>query len=77
MSEDMDLGGLSDGELLDLVVPSNSMNRRILVMWLYLKQRAQIGLEQFDALLTTLAEKELSRRSVAKNSEQGSYRFRG
>lgn len=65
----MNLAGLSDGELLDLAVPSDSMNRRILVMWLYLKERSQMKLEQFDSLVTALAEKELHRRSNAKKVE--------
>jgi hypothetical protein len=60
----MDLSSLSDGELLDLAVPSQSLNRRVLVMWLYLKEHPQIALEQFDAMLTALAEKELQKRSV-------------
>ena len=60
----MDLGSLSDGELLDLAVPSQSLNRRVLVMWLYLKERTEMDLEQFDSMLTTLAEKELQSRSV-------------
>jgi hypothetical protein len=66
-AESFDLGSLSDGELLDF--PSQSFNRRILVIWLYLKGRSQMGLEQFDALLTTLAEKELHKRSASKNPE--------
>ncbi len=69
MAENFDLGSLSDGELLDLAVPSQSLNRRILVMWLYLREHPQIGLEQFDSLLTSLAENELQKRSVSQNVE--------
>ncbi len=56
---------LSDGELLDLAVPSESQtqSRRVLVIWLYLKESPKIGLEEFDRSLTTLAEKELERRA--------------
>ncbi len=56
---------LSDGELLDLAVPSEfpTQSRRVLVIWLYLKESPEIGLENFDRSLTGLAEKELERRA--------------
>ncbi len=63
----VDLSGLSDGELLDLAVPSNSLNRRVLVMWLYLKERPDKGLEEFDLLVATMAERELQRRAIPKS----------
>jgi len=62
---DLDLGGLSEGELLDLTVPSQSLSRRVLILWLYLRERSEMELEQFDTLVTSLAEKELSKRAVA------------
>jgi hypothetical protein len=67
---DPDLGGLSEGELLDLAVPSQSISRRVLVLWLYLSERSEIGLEQFDSLLTSQAEKELHKRSISENAKQ-------
>ena len=56
---------LSDGDLLELAVPSESptQSRRVLVIWLYLKESPKIGLEEFDRSLTILAEKELERRA--------------
>jgi hypothetical protein len=62
----VDLSALSEGELMDLVVASESANRRVLVMWLYLKFKPQLGLDEFDKLLTGLAEKELQRRATSK-----------
>ncbi len=56
---------LSDGELLELAVPAESptQSRRLLVVWLFLKEAPKVGLEEFDRLLTGLAEKELERRA--------------
>ena len=71
MSKNVDLSSLSDGELLDLVVPSESSNRRVLVMWLYLREQPEIGLGAFDSLLAPLAEKELQRRSISMTTELG------
>jgi hypothetical protein len=71
MSKNVDLSSLSDGELLDLVVPSESSNRRVLVMWLYLREQPEIGLGAFDSLLASLAEKELQRRSISMTTELG------
>jgi hypothetical protein len=61
----VNLEKLSDGELLELAVPSESptQSRRILVIWLYLNGSPKIGLEEFDRSLTALAEKELQRRA--------------
>ncbi len=61
----VNLGTLTDGELLELAVSPETptQNRRILVIWLYLKESPKIGLEQFDRSLTELAEKELQRRA--------------
>jgi hypothetical protein len=61
----VNLGNLSDGELLELAVSSEipTESRRVLVIWLYLKDSPKIGLEDFDRLLTVLAEKELQRRA--------------
>jgi hypothetical protein len=61
----VDLQKLSDGDLLELAVPSESptQSRRILVIWLYLNDPPKIGLEEFDRSLTVLAEKELQRRA--------------
>lgn len=54
---------LSDGELMELAVPSNSMNRRVLVIWMYLKVRSQIPVDEFEQELTASSEKELQRRA--------------
>ena len=61
----VDLQALSDGELLDLAVPSDNptQSRRVLVIWLYLKNSPNMGIEEFDRMLTTQAEKELERRA--------------
>jgi len=61
----VNLEGLSDGELLELAVPSDSptQGRRVLVIWLFLKESPKIGLEEFDRSLTALAEQELERRA--------------
>ena len=61
----VNLEGLSDGELLELAVPSESptQGRRVLVVWLFLKESPKIGLEEFDRSLTALAEQELERRA--------------
>ena len=61
----VNLEGLSDGELLELAVPSDSptQGRRVLVIWLFLKECPKIGLEEFDRSLTALAEQELERRA--------------
>ena len=70
MSKSVDLSNVSDGELLDLVVPSGSSNRRVLVMWLYLREQPGIPLEAFDSLLASLAERELQRRSISMTAER-------
>jgi hypothetical protein len=61
----VNLEGLSDGELLELAVPSDSptQGRRVLVIWLFLKESPKVGLEEFDRSLTALAEQELERRA--------------
>lgn len=59
------LSGLSDGELMDLAVPSGSLNRRVLVMWLFLIEKPPMRLDEWDALVVSSAEKELERRSVS------------
>ena len=61
----VNLERLSDGELLELAVPSETPteSRRVLVIWIYLKESPKIGLEEFDRLLTGWAEKELQRRA--------------
>lgn len=61
----VNLEGLSDGELLELAVPSESptQGRRVLVIWLFLKESPKLGLEEFDHSLTGLAEQELERRA--------------
>jgi hypothetical protein len=61
--ETIDLSTLSEGELMELTVPSASMNRRVLVMWLYLKVKIDKPLDEFDLLISSLAEKELHRRA--------------
>jgi len=61
----VNLSGLSDGELMDLAVPSGSLNRRVLVMWLFLKEKPPMRLDEWDALVVSSAEKELERRSVS------------
>jgi len=67
---DPDLGGLSEGELLDLAVPSQSISRRVLILWLYLKERSEMELEQFDSIMTSLAEKELHKRAISETAKQ-------
>ena len=59
------LEGLSDGDLLELAVPSESptQSRRVLVIWLYLKESPKASIEEFDHSLTAMAEKELARRA--------------
>ncbi len=57
------LGDLSEGELMDLLVPSSSSSRRVLVMWLYLKLDTRMALDEFEPLLTSLAERELQTRA--------------
>ena len=61
----VNLEGLSDGELLELAVSSESptQGRRVLVIWLFLRESPKIGLEEFDRSLTALAEQELERRA--------------
>jgi hypothetical protein len=68
MSANPDLGGLSEGELLDLAVPSQSLNRRVLVLWIYLREHPNIGLDDFDSALTSLADKELQRRAISEKA---------
>jgi hypothetical protein len=61
----MNLEKLSDGDLLELAVPSENptQSRRLLVIWLFLKESPKVGIEEFDHTLTSLAEKELERRA--------------
>lgn len=61
----VNLENLSDGELLELAVNSEipTQSRRILVIWLYLKDSPKVGLEEFDRSLTASAERELERRA--------------
>lgn len=61
----VNLEKLSDGELLELAVPSDSPthSRRVLVIWLYLREAPKVGLEEFDHSITAVAEKELQRRA--------------
>jgi hypothetical protein len=63
----VDFTELSDGELLELMVPSQSISRRILVVWLYLQQRTSISLREFDKLLSSSAEAELRDRAAKVN----------
>ncbi len=64
-SGNANLSGLSDGELMDLAVPSGSLNRRVLVMWLFLKEKPPMPLEEWDRFVASAAEKELESRSMA------------
>jgi hypothetical protein len=66
----VNLADLSDGELLDLAVQTEASNRRILVIWLFLRERPQSALEEFDHMLTSLAEKELQRRADSMKAEK-------
>jgi len=61
----VDLRALSDGELLELAVHSenSTQSRRVLVIWLYLKNSLKISIEEFDQSVTEMAEKELERRA--------------
>ncbi len=65
----VDLSEFSDSELLELMVPVQSVSRRILVVWLYLQQRGNISLREFDDQLSSLAEMELQKR--ASDNEAG------
>lgn len=60
---EVDLSTLSDGDLLDLAVPVQTLRRRILLMWLYLKFRPQDSLDKLDAQLALEAEEELKKRA--------------
>ena len=62
--ETVDLSTLPEGELMELAVPSGTMNRRVLVMWLYLRGNTNKSLVEFDLQISTLAEKELQRRAT-------------
>ena len=62
--ESVDLSNLSEGELMELAVPSGTMNRRVLVMWLFLKGGTNKSLAEFDLVISTLAEKELQSRAT-------------
>ena len=62
-ADSADLSTVADGELLDLAIPIQTLKRRTLVMWLYLKFRQQMSLDEFDAELTLRAEVELKRRA--------------
>ncbi len=61
----VNLEGLSDGELLELAVSSETptQSRRVLVIWLYLANSPKMSLEEFDRTLTSMAEEELQRRA--------------
>ncbi len=63
MAQDVNLSPLSEGELMELIVPTPTLNRRVLVMWLYLNSKSSQPLEQFDSEVSTLAEKELQKRA--------------
>jgi hypothetical protein len=65
----VNLETLSDGDLLELAVSSDTptQSRRVLVVWLYLKESPKIGLEEFNRILTALADKELQRRASSKD----------
>ncbi len=62
-AETTDLSSLSEGELMELAVPSGTLNRRVLVMWLYLTSKPNESLNQFDLEISTIAEKELQKRA--------------
>ena len=66
----VNLADLSDGELLDLAVQTEASNRRILVIWLFLRERPQSPLVEFDHMLTSLAEKELQKRADSMKAEK-------
>jgi nucleotide-binding universal stress UspA family protein len=60
----VDLAEFSDSELLELMVPSQSISRRLLVVWLFLQEEASIPIREFDKLLPSLAEAELRNRAA-------------
>jgi hypothetical protein len=60
----IDLSELSDGDLMDLAVPSGSVARRVLVIWLFLKNKPPMRIDEWGSLIASSAEKELERRSV-------------
>jgi len=62
-AQSIDLSALTEGELMELVVPSMTLNRRVLVMWLYLHSKSSEPLDRFDLHISTLAEKELQKRA--------------
>ena len=49
---------------MDLAVLSGSLNRRVLVIWLFLREKPPMRLEEWDSFLASAAEKELERRSM-------------
>ncbi len=59
----VDLSEVSDGELLELMVPVESINRRLLVVWLYLFQGVKVSLKEFNDQISNLAERELQKRA--------------
>lgn len=59
----VDLSELSESELLELMVPVQSMSRRLLVVWMYLQHRVNSSLKDFDEQLSSLAEAELQKRA--------------
>ena len=65
----VDFSDLSDGELLELMVSfSQTMSRRLLVVWLYLQNRSTgISIKEFDRMLPSLAENELQKRAASQN----------
>ena len=63
MSSSVDLSEVSDGELLELMVPVQSMSRRLLVVWLYLQQQGTLPLKEFAEQISSWAEAELQRRA--------------
>lgn len=60
----IDLSDLSDGDLMDLAVPSGSVTRRVLVIWLFLRNKPPMRIDEWESLIASSAEKELERRSV-------------
>lgn len=60
---EVDLSKFSEGELLELMVSSDSSNKRVLVIWIYLQSDQNMTLDEFDRLLPSLAEAEMQRRA--------------
>jgi len=72
----LDLGGMTDAELMDLAVPIQTLARRVLVMYVYIKSKAEISLDELDAQLALEAEEELKKRASLMIRKARGYKIR-